>query len=76
MSTAEGSLPFNVRDVESINHELGDMALPNGFVQVPETVFNNYDIHDDVSTDGCQYINAVGDARSKDETIWKKYDWM
>ena len=52
------------------------MALPNGFVQVPETVFNNYDIHDDVSTDGCQYINAVGDARSKDETIWKKYDWM
>ena len=52
------------------------MALPNAFVQVPLTEFNNYDIQDDVSTDGCQFINAVGSKRAGNETIWEKYDWM
>ena len=76
MSTPRGAPPFNVRDMDRINKELGDMALPNAFVQVPLTQFNNDDIQDDVSYDGCQYIKDVSIARMHNETIWEKYDWM
>ena len=68
--------PFNVRDAAQISAQLGSYALPNGFVQVAISEFNNRDIHDDVSTDGCSYINRVGSAREVDNQIWDKYDWM
>jgi len=48
-----------VRDYQSYNRLLGDYALPNRFVAVPLSEFNNDDIHDDVSYDGCPYIGTV-----------------
>ena len=68
--------PFAVRNGEKINSELGDLPLPNGYVQVDIKVFNNHDINDDVSTDGCKYINSVRDLRENDPSIWAKYKWM
>ena len=45
--------PFSVREAHKINHELGHQALPESYVQIPIAEFNNGDIHDDASTDGC-----------------------
>ena len=64
---------FNVRDAERISESLGDSALPNGYVQIPITAFNNDDIHDDVSTDGCAYINSVYKKRKYDKSIWAPF---
>ena len=55
--------PFNVRDADSINDELGVAALPNNFTAVPIYTFLNPDLNDDASTNGCPYINEVGDLR-------------
>ena len=52
--------PFTVRDASKINEALGENALPNGYVQIAIKEFNNNDIHDDASTDGCGFINNVG----------------
>ncbi len=68
--------PFTVRNAKKINSELGDLSLPNGYVQIDIKEFNNNDIHDDVSTDGCKYINEVGNLRENDPLIWAKYEWM
>lgn len=50
--------------------------MPNGYVQVDIKEFNNHDINDDVSTDGCNYINSVGVLRENDPAIWAKYEWV
>lgn len=68
--------PFRVRDADKINHELKDAALPDYYVQIPITQYNNFDINDDVSTDGCTYINAVGKAIEANATYWEQFDWM
>merc|ERR1712156_1328651 len=68
--------PFKVRNAKAINDQLGDKALPEAFVQVHIAEYNNGDIHDDASTDGCAYINKVGSARESDKSVWEKYDWM
>lgn len=52
--------PFKVRDAKSINDRLGSDALPHAYQQIPIREFNNGDIHDDVSPDGCSYINDDG----------------
>jgi len=70
------SLPFNVRDAEKVNEELGADALPNRAVAVPIFVYDNDDILDDVSYDGCPYINEVEAARLNDDSVYSDYDWM
>ena len=74
--TTVSAPPFKVRDAAKINQELGSDALPNGFVQVPISVFNNNDIHDDASYDGCPYINEVEDSRLDDDAVYAAYKWM
>ena len=64
------SLPFNVRDAPRINEELGSDALPDRAVAVPIFVFNNFDILDDVSYDGCPYINDSEVARLDDDEVF------
>ena len=66
--------PFKVRDAAKINDQLGFAALPNELAAVPILLFLNSDLNDDASTDGCAYINTVGDARAADPTIWTAYD--
>ena len=68
--------PFQVRDADTINSELNDAALPDYYVQIALTEFNNHDIHDDASTDGCSFINTVGHDREFDKTVWDPYNWM
>lgn len=50
--------------------------MPNSYVQVPLTEFNNDDIHDDVSTSGCNLINQVGHVLEWNDTYWEPYEWM
>ena len=69
--------PLGVRDAGRINEALGEQALPFAYVQVPITEYNNHDINDDVSTDGCEYINYIGGAREHRDSIWHpRFDWM
>ena len=68
--------PFKVKDADAINEKLGNLPLPEGFVQIAITEFNNHDIHDDASTDGCPFINDDGKKREVDDSIWAKYNWM
>ena len=69
-------LPFNVRDADKINQELGSDALPNGASIVPIFVYNNDDINDDVSYDGCPYINEAESARIDDPAVYEDFNWM
>ena len=69
-------LPFNVRDADKINDALGRDSLPNGVVAVPIFVYNNDDILDDVSYDGCPYINEVEADRLDDPDVYSNFDWM
>ena len=50
--------------------------MPHGFNAVPITVYNNDDIHDDVSYDGCPYISNIEADRVDNETIFGPYEWM
>lgn len=68
--------PFGVRDAERINSDLGADALPNRPISIPISVFNNDDIHDDVSYDGCPYISTVEDSRIDDDAVFADYEWM
>lgn len=43
---------------------------------MPIYVYNNDDIRDDVSYDGCPYINEVESARLDDDEVYAAYDWM
>ena len=69
-------LPFNVRDADKINKELGCDALPHSVVAVPIFVFNNDDILDDVSYDGCPYIEDTESANFYDDKVYRDFDWM
>lgn len=46
---------MKLRDATQINEKLGNLPLPNGFVSVPITTFNDKNVHDDVSYNGCAY---------------------
>ena len=76
VSTGVSSPPFKVRDSDAINEGLGDFGLPNGFDQVDIAVFDNDDIHDDVSYDGCPFILDTEDARIDDPDVYADYMWM
>ena len=43
---------------------------------VPISEFNNHDINDDVSTDGCPFIGTVESSRADDDAVWADYQWM
>ena len=59
-----------------INKSLGKYALPDGFEAVSIDVYNNHDIHDDVSASGCPYIGDVESSRVDDENVWAPFEWM
>lgn len=77
VSTGETSAPvFGVRDADRINEELGENALPGRYEAIDIKVFNNHDILDDASTDGCPFINTVENGRIDDDAIFADYMWM
>merc|ERR1712051_240248 len=48
--------PFNIRDTNKVNQELGSDALPHGFTAIPVMTFDRYNIND-IRTDNCPFIN-------------------
>lgn len=68
--------PFGVRNADKINEDLKEQAMPEFYVQIPISEFNNNDIHDDASTDGCHFINQVGGVLEYNSTYWEQYEWM
>jgi len=70
------SPPFTVRDAAKLNTQLGLDALPERFEQVPLYTYNNDDIHDEVSYDGCPFIDDVEHTRVYDPEVFAPYDWM
>lgn len=76
VESGPASPPFKVRDADQINHGLGLDALPNGYNAIQISVFNNDDIRDDVSYDGCPYINTVEGARLNSDEVFGDYTWM
>jgi len=68
--------PFSVRDAEALNHKLGTDPLPGRPVQVPIYSYNNNDVHDMVSNQGCPFITSVEKQRVNDPEVWKPYQWM
>ena len=56
---AASSVPFKVRDAAKLNKKLGLNPLPGKFEQMPLYSYNNGDIHDEVSYDGCPFVNEV-----------------
>ena len=52
-------LPFNVRDVEEINEQLGSAPVPENFTAKAIYLYQNPDINDDVSTLGCKYVEST-----------------
>lgn len=53
------SPPFKVRGQKSINEDLGDLPLPEGYVQLPIYDHNEVSMGDDLDLTGCSYVNAV-----------------
>lgn len=50
--------------------------MPDNFAAVPISVYNNDDIHDDVSFDGCPYISKTESRRIANPLVWDSYAWM
>lgn len=55
---------------------MGEDALPGRPIAVPIFVFNNNDIRDDASYDGCPFIEDVESARINDDEVFAPFDWM
>ena len=68
--------PFKIRSANQINEQLNADALPGRPVAVPISVYNNNNIQDDVSTDGCPYINMVEKSRIDDDATYADYTQM
>lgn len=66
-------MPFTVRRQKQIDEELGQMAVPVGFQQIP--VYNYMDeMHKShVDSDGCQYVSDGVDQLSKLNLPFKKH---
>jgi hypothetical protein len=67
-----GFPPMNIRNAASVNSDLGDFALPEGFQQVP--IFSDLDpapevpYNDDLNIYGCPYVETVDERFGKDST--------
>lgn len=65
-----GLPPFSVRNNLQICGELGQNAVPNGFVTVP--IYNVIDPTwvDDLVKGGCAYVSKVESAQIVDDLFW------
>ena len=58
-----GLPPFTVRDITTLNTDLGDTPLPAGYIQVPLFNIAEETLRDDLDLDGCEYVDIVDSAR-------------
>ena len=55
--------PFGIRNVSQIEADLGNLALPYGYTQVPIYNKNNQPLDDDLDMGGCTYVQDVDSHR-------------
>ena len=55
--------PFGIRNVSQIETDLGNLALPYGYTQVPIYNKNNQPLDDDLDMGGCTYVHDVDSHR-------------
>jgi len=65
--------PFNVRNEQAINDEMGYAALPSNFTALPLVTFSNRDIWDDCGFSGCKYAAETNDARKNDPAVYANF---
>lgn len=76
LSSGRALPPFTVRNATAVNEELGNDAVGNGFVSVPEPTYIDANIHDDVYTQGCPYAKSATDDRSTNNANFIDYWFM
>ena len=65
-----------IRDAISINTELGQDPLPNGFVSIPIYTHMENTILDDINMGGCSYINAVDGYNFPADSTYESVDYL
>lgn len=50
--------------------------MPHRFDPVSILVYNNHDIRDDVSSNGCPLIEDTENSRIDDDLVFEDYQWM
>ena len=70
------SPPFKVRDQRKINEELGNYALPEGFIQLPIYNHNENAMSDDLDIPGCQYVQDVDIYRFPAESTYSQVEFL
>jgi hypothetical protein len=68
--------PMRIRDAISINTELGQDPLPNGFVSIPIYTHMENTILDDINMGGCSYINAVDGYNFPADSTYESVDYL
>jgi len=76
LTTGRGMPRMNIRDASTINQQLGENPLPNGFVSVPISTFVDKSLLDDVSYSGCQYAQDEVTDRRYDDVTYQDYMWI
>ena len=67
---------MRIRDAISINTELGQDPLPNGFVSIPIYTHMKNTILDDINMGGCSYINAVDGYNFPADSTYESVDYL
>ena len=62
-----------MRNFDSVNTELQMNALPEGFTGIAGFVYLNPTTQDDVSYDGCPYVDETTASRRYDNPLYSDY---
>ena len=70
------SPPFTVRDADKINTDLKFDALPGRPNLVPVFEYNDNNVLDEVSVQGCPFVTNTEGIRYNDPSVWQDYNFM
>lgn len=67
--------PMKIKMGKELNAHLGRKAIIDGYVQIPVYTYTDANMADDVSTNGCPYLNTCdGYYWTNPETFTEEYD--
>ena len=70
------TLPFSVSNASAIQQEVGQTALPDGFVGIPIYNYINKPLSDDLDFESCGYVRSVDSARWPNEETYRSVDYL
>jgi len=76
LTEGRGLPKISVQDSTTINTQLGENALPNGFVSVPVFTFVNNSVLDDVNFNGCEFVHDQVEERRYNNANYNDYWWV